>query len=138
MAAQIEQKDDNDIISSINITPMVDIILVLLIIFMVTASIIVTPAFKVDLPKASNTQEKVESPLTLSLTKDGELFLNGKKADDTLLQSFISSALTKNKDLVAIISADKQSFHGDVIHLIDIIKGMGVTKIALNIEKSAP
>ena len=121
-------------ITGINITPLVDITLVLLIIFMVTATFIVTPSIKVDLPKAATGDNTPSSPLALVLDKSGTLYLNGKPTDEEAVKAFIRSQLASNKQVQAVISADKSVSHGAVIHLIDIVKTEGVTKFAINVE----
>jgi biopolymer transport protein ExbD len=135
MAAALQNNSDDDIISDINVTPLVDIILVLLIIFMVTASVIVTPAIKVDLPKAANADDNPESTVSLILTRDRRLFLNGKPTTWLGMADSVARRQIKHPDLQAVISADKKVAHGDVIHLIDTIKGLGIVKFALNIER---
>ena len=135
MSITTNNRSDDDLITDINITPMVDIILVLLIIFMVTASVIVTPAIKIDLPKAANAEDNPESTFSLVLTKEGKLFLNGKETGWQELQDTAVKQAASNQNLQAIISADKEVTHGEVIHLIDVIKGAGINKFALNIEK---
>lgn len=129
------QNENDDAIVGINITPMVDIVLVLLIIFMVTTSVIVNQSIRVDLPKAANADESPQTTFALVLTTKGELFLNGKLIEERDLHEIIPARLAEDSDLKAIISADKECKHGDVIHLIDVIKGLGITKFALNIER---
>ena len=75
--SQFEDDDSGRMITEINVTPLVDIVLVMLIIFMVTTSYIVTPAIKVDLPKAATGSDQAKTTLGLTITKDGSLFLNG-------------------------------------------------------------
>src|SRR4249919_776529 len=86
-------------IVDINVTPLVDITLVLLIIFMVTASLIVNPAIKVDLPKAASGTEQTKTTLALTLNKEGVLFLNGERSSDEAVVRYIGSELPKNPDL---------------------------------------
>lgn len=129
------QNDNDDVIVGINITPMVDIVLVLLIIFMVTTSVIVSQSIRVDLPKAANADESPQSTVALVLTKEGEIFLNGREISERDLHEIIPAKLADDPDVKAIISADKECKHGDVIHIIDVIKGLGITKFALNIER---
>jgi biopolymer transport protein ExbD len=130
MAVSSETKQDNDIISEINITPMVDIILFLLIIFMVTSSIIMAPSIKVDLPRAANAESTELSKISIIFSRDLKLFLNGKETLWENLKDSILSELKKHKELQAIISADKEVPYGNVIQLIDIIKGLGIAKFA--------
>ena len=126
--------DSNGMIVGINVTPLVDITLVLLIIFMVTASYIVSPAIKVDLPKAASGTEQAKTTLALTLAKDGALYLNGERSNDELVVRYIHGELPKNPDLQAIIAADKVVSHGDVIHVIDLVKRSGVHRFALNVD----
>jgi biopolymer transport protein ExbD len=121
-------------ITEINVTPLVDIVLVLLIIFMVTTTYIVNPSIKVDLPKAATGSEQAKTTLGLTLTKEGGLFLNGDKTDDGGLRRFIAAELPKNPDLQAVIAADKVVPHGSVVHVIDLVKRAGIRKFAINVE----
>jgi biopolymer transport protein ExbD len=126
--------DDGQMIVGINVTPLVDITLVLLIIFMVTASYIVNPAIKVDLPKAASGSEQTKTTLALTIAKDGVVYLNGERASDGRIVDYIHGELPKNPDLQAIIAADKVVPHGDVIHVIDLVKRSGVHRFALNVD----
>ena len=125
---------DTGIIAGINVTPLVDITLVLLIIFMVTASYIVSPAIKVDLPKAASGSEQSKTTLGLTLMKDGALYLNGERSSDAAVVQYISGELPKNPDLQAIIAADRVVPHGDVVHVIDLVKRAGVHRFAINVD----
>ena len=127
--------DSGRMIVDINVTPLVDITLVLLIIFMVTASLIVNPAIKVDLPKAASGTEQVKTTLALTLTKDGALFLNGERSSDDAVVKYIGGELPKNPELQAIIAADRSVSHGDVVHIIDLVKRTGVHRFAINIDR---
>jgi biopolymer transport protein ExbD len=127
--------DEGGMISGINVTPLVDITLVLLIIFMVTATYIVRQAIQVDLPRAANAGESTGVTLAIILTKDGGIYVDGKKTDETGLTQVARDALAKDKDTRAIISADKNALHGAVVRVLDLIKGEGVSKFAINIEK---
>src|SRR5690348_1978980 len=86
-------------IADINVTPLVDITLVLLIIFMVTATYIVSPSIKVDLPKAASGSEQPKTTLALTLMKDGAVYLNGEHSDDAAVTRFIGQSLPANPDL---------------------------------------
>ena len=124
-------------ISGINVTPLVDITLVLLIIFMVTTTYIVNPSIKVDLPKAASGSDQTRTTLALTLTKDGQLYLNGDRSDEAQVVKQIAAELPKNPDLQAIIAADKVVSHGAVVHIIDFVKRAGVRKFAINVDSSA-
>ena len=126
--------DDNAMIVGINVTPLVDITLVLLIIFMVTASYIVSPAIKVDLPKAASGSDQTKTTLALTISKDNQVYLHGERSSDQKIVDYIHGELPKNPDLQAIIAADKVVSHGDVIHVIDLVKRSGVHRFALNVD----
>ncbi|HVU49343.1 MAG TPA: biopolymer transporter ExbD [Polyangia bacterium] len=126
--------DDNGMIVGINVTPLVDITLVLLIIFMVTASYIVSPAIKVDLPKAASGSDQTKTTLAITISRDNAVYLNGERSSDQRIVDYIHGELPKNPDLQAIIAADKVVSHGDVIHVIDLVKRSGVHRFALNVD----
>ena len=127
---------DDEGINSINVTPLVDITLVLLIIFMVTASYIVKETIEIELPRAAHGGETVQKTFALLVTKDGRYFLNGAQVDDTTLESALQQAKASGEDVQAIIGADKNATHGMVTHMLDVLKGAGVTKFAIQIEKA--
>lgn len=127
--------DDEQPISEINVTPFVDIILVVLIIFMVTTPIIMNPSVQINLPKAASGDETVPSQLNVSIDKLGDCFVNGKKSTNEELASETKSQVGKNPDIQAIVSADSDVTHGRVIEVIDTIKSSGVTKFAISIAK---
>ncbi len=126
-------RDDDDLISDINVTPFVDIVLVLLIIFMVTATYIVSRAIPVDLPKASS-GEDITTTLALTLTKTGDLYLDGRKVDEAAVKRAIASAQRGNRETRAVIAADKEVSHGRVVHIIDLVRRQGVSRFAINID----
>ena len=136
-ASAFEDDDSGRMITDINVTPLVDIVLVLLIIFMVTASYIVNPSIKVDLPKAASGTDQTRTSLALTLTKGGGLFLNGQKTDEPGVQTFIKEEIAKNPELQAIIAADRVVPHGTVVRMIDLVKRAGVRRFALNVEAAA-
>lgn len=132
MAGNSSSGNEDGMIVGINVTPLVDITLVLLIIFMVTASVIVTPAVEVELPRAATAEPTPESTLSLVLDRQERLFLNGKQATAAELDLHIARERAKNPELQAIIAADRSVSHGAVVQLIDRIKLAGVVKFALN------
>jgi biopolymer transport protein ExbD len=126
-------------ITDINVTPLVDITLVLLIIFMVTAPMIMnSPSIKVELPKAATGDETLKSTLALTLSRDPSgdvvIYANGEKTDENAVKAMIPDMLSKNKDLQAIIAADRGISYGNVVHIVDLVKSLGVHKFALNTD----
>ncbi len=135
MAGQVSSGDDDELISGINVTPLVDVVLVLLIIFMVTASYIVREAIEVDLPRAANAGEATGTTLAVVLTKDGGIYVDGVKRSEQELAQRAREAVGRDKETRAIISADRAALHGAVVRVIDVVKGEGVSRFAINIEK---
>jgi biopolymer transport protein ExbD len=126
--------DDDGLISGINVTPLVDVTLVLLIIFMVTAKIIVSQGLPMDLPKAAS-GEDVQTIFSVELTVDGKAQVDSKPIkDDEEIGPLARGARAKNKDLRAVIRADKKVEHGRVIHVLDLLKRAGVAKIAFAVS----
>jgi biopolymer transport protein ExbD len=121
-------------IAEINVTPMVDVMLVLLVIMIVSAQYIVSQSIKVELPKAASASESVASVAAVTLTKDGKVFYNQEAMNEGDLVNHFRSALAGNKDLNLIVSADKEVQHGRVVHVIDLAKLEGITKFAINVE----
>jgi biopolymer transport protein ExbD len=136
--AAFNKNNDEEVISSINIIPFVDIVLVLLIIFMVTSTAIVNAAIKVDLPKAANAGTAVEKTVNLVFTSERQLFLDGEEVSADEAAQTLRARAADNADLQAVISADKGLPYGEVVQLIDLVKSSGVTAFALNIERAQP
>jgi biopolymer transport protein ExbD len=133
MAGQIEQDDDG--INGINVTPLVDITLVLLIIFMVTAKLVMAPssALPLTLPKAA-TGETIQVVFAISLTKDGKAYIDGKPVpDDETIKSRAGDELAQHSDLRAVIQADGDVPHKRVIHVMDLLSQAHVTQIAFGV-----
>lgn len=125
---------DNDPIVDINITPLVDIILVVLIIFMVTATYIVAPSIKVTLPEAATGDASELTSLGLQLTSDGLLHLDGEPIDEGTLRATIRQAQAQDEEITCLIAADTDVPHGRVVWLLDVVKQEGVAKFAINID----
>ncbi len=133
MAGQPQDQDDEGI-NGINVTPLVDICLVLLIIFMVTATYIVKETIEVELPRAAHGGETVQKTFALLVTKEGKTYLNGAEVDDRALVAAVQDAKARGEDVQAIVGADRAAAHGAVTHLMDVLKGAGVTRFAIQIE----
>lgn len=127
--------DNEDPISGINVTPFVDIILVVLIIFMVTAPMIMKPSINVNLPEAASGEATTETLLQITMNALGAIQLNGKPSDLNEVEAFSKEVLVKKPDIQAVIAADKEVSHGKVVHLIDVIKKAGIKKFAISIDQ---
>ncbi|MES2640456.1 MAG: biopolymer transporter ExbD [Myxococcota bacterium] len=123
--------------TEINIVPLVDIVLVVLIIFMVTATYIVSPSIKVNLPEAATGENVEPSSLGITVAADGALYLDGAPVTEDALRAAVRAAKAASPDVVCLIAGDKESRHGDVTHVIDLVKQEGVAKFAINIDPLA-
>ena len=132
--------EEEDAIVDINITPFVDIILVVLIIFMVTATYIVEQSIKINLPSAATGEATESSSLAITLDSEKQLYLNGEATTEEQLRGAIQAAKKESQqqqppgDVVCLIGADHSVSHGDVVRIIDIVKQEGVAKFAINID----
>jgi biopolymer transport protein ExbD len=134
MAGQIGGQDDEPI-ASINVVPLVDIILVVLIIFMVTAPLVLKPTIPVNLPKASSGEESPPSPLNIAIGKDGAISVNGKIASLPEVTATVSQIVAEKPETAAILQADKTITLEKLTEIIDVVKAAGVKKVAFSIER---
>src|SRR4051794_2565489 len=116
---------DDDVISAINVTPLVDVVLVLLIIFMITAPVLYQSAIKVQLPKARSGEEAQKSPLNFTITKEGEVAWDKDKLDWDALGKRLATMGPGLAQETAVISADQATPHGTVIRLMDALRTAG-------------
>ncbi len=121
-------------ITDINVTPLVDIMLVLLIIFMLTANLIAKQAIEVELPKAAQGSTPTPTTLAVTLTRDGQMYLNGQPVTPDGLRTSVKAALRKDPKTQAIIAGDKDVSHGRVVWVLDVIKSLGVVSFAIQID----
>ena len=127
---------DDEPIAAINITPFVDIILVVLIIFMVTTPVIMNPNIKITLPKsAAGDADGAPPKFSFGITSKGEVYLNGQPIQEAEVAIKAKEALVKDKELTAIISADKDASHGRVMQVMGWIRREGISRFAFSIEK---
>jgi biopolymer transport protein ExbD len=137
MAASAQNGDD-DAIVGINVTPLVDVMLVLLVIFMVTARWIVSQSVPLDLPKAASGTE-VQTIFAVEMYSSGEISVDKTKLpNDDALFDLARQAHLKNNELRAVIKADSTVQHGRVIRILDLLKQAGVSKIAFGVSPVPP
>ncbi len=127
--------DDNGPISSINVTPFVDVVLVLLVIFMVTAPLLMQDSIGIHLPKAASSDRKLTSKMGVAVTRQGQILLNGVLASPEAVTVRVREAMEKDPETQALISADGDARHADVVRAIDLIKSAGMSRFAIQIEK---
>jgi biopolymer transport protein ExbD len=121
-------------IVGINVTPMVDVVLVLLVIMMVSATYIVSQSLKVELPKAQSSDEAVASVAAVTIAKGGGIYFNQEPITEAALIAKLRSAVGQNPEVNLIVSADRAVTHGEVVHVIDLAKTEGITRFAINVE----
>src|SRR5450432_1299265 len=122
------------IIAEINVTPLVDIMLVLLIIFMLTANLIAKQAIEVELPRASQATALNPTTLAITLSRDGTLYLNGKMTAPPTFRDAVAAAVAKDPKTQAIIAGDKAVSHGRIVWVLDVVKSLGITSFAIQID----
>ena len=129
------ETQDDGVVSGINVTPLVDITLVILIIFMVTAHFVNDMGVKVQLPKASATEMNPTPALTVTVAKDGKIFLMGQKVDTNGLRAQMAREAKLNPGVRVIVAADEALIYKNVVQILDAIKAAGVSRVALSSEK---
>ncbi len=136
MAADFSQQDsDLEPISGINITPFVDVVLVLLVIFMVTAPIVLKDSLNIKLPTAASLDQKTSQPLGVVITKTGQILISGKPVTQESLTELVRAVLITDPQASAVIAADTDARHGDVVKAIDWLKQSGMNQFAIQIER---
>ena len=123
------------VFDSINITPLTDIFLVLLIIFMVTTSVTIEAASHVDLPLAENTAPENKGVI-VTYTTQHELFENSKDVPERELLSSLREALGKVDQKIVVFQGDRKVLLGDMVRILNIAKGAGATQIAIAAKRA--
>lgn len=122
--------------SNINITPLVDIFLVLLIIFMITSTVLDRQEIKIHLPKAANAGTEAPKASGLVMDKEKNLFLDGVPSDSASIVLRLQDAVKRNPEHQVLIAADQDLAYREIIRLIDIVRGAGITNYALKVVRS--
>jgi len=136
MGVEVTKNKSNGI-HDINITPFVDVVLVLLVIFMITAPMMVKDSLNIKLPASESSDASEPFRLGIALNRQGQVLLNGEFVSFDGLAAEATIALTNNAKVQALISADEDSRHGDVIKVLDTIKKAGIDNFAFQIERQA-
>lgn len=131
MAAQLN--DSDEILTGINVTPLVDVTLVLLVILMITASYVVSKSIPMELPRGA-TGETTAATVSVSVDANGRLFLDADPIDEAHLRERIRSVRAQNPDAQAVIAADGQTDHRHVVHVIDVLRQEQITNFAINVQ----
>ena len=132
MALKMNDNDQDNIMSEINMTPLIDIMLVLLIIFMVTSSITLESGLDIDIPKTkSKTTSHKGNAVIISLNSSGQISVQGKKTSMDTLEIDIKAALISAKSSLVVFEGDQSSKLGSAIEIMDIAKAAGAEKFAI-------
>lgn len=129
----LQREDNSDIVAEINITPLTDIFLVLLIIFMITSSAIVESGGRVNLPSAVKTQSEPRGT-TVTITPSHEIYVNQKKVTETNLENSLRDVLSTSPDKVVILRGDREVLLGEAVKVLSIVKKAGASEIAIAAE----
>ena len=126
-------QNDGEPITAINVTPLVDVCLVLVIIFMAVAPMAVTLGIKVLESRPSNQEGKasVDENVQIKIALDGGITVNGTKTDGMTFRSILAGALTRSKDKMVIVTADAKNHVGQVVEVLDASKQAGALKLAV-------
>ncbi|WP_394823654.1 ExbD/TolR family protein [Pendulispora albinea] len=117
----------------INVTPLVDVVLVLLIVLMVTANFLAAQSIPLDLPKGSSGEE-VGTTLAVSVDKEGAIFVDGQPSNEEGLHRAAHAALTKDANARAVIAADGRNTHARVVKVMDILREEKIVRFAIQVE----
>lgn len=126
-------ENGSNIMAEINITPLTDIFLVLLIIFMITSSAMIESGGKVNLPKAVATKSETRGT-TVTLTPKKEIYLNQQKVTEDTLEPALKEALAASAEKIVILRGDKDVLFGDTVKVMSMIKRAGASEIAIAAE----
>ncbi len=125
--------DGDEPITYINVIPLVDVMLVLLIVFMLTASFISTPSVPVTVPKSYTAEATAPASEALVLTREGDVYFRKKKTDLEGLRKELREAAALHSDLRVVLSADAGTPHARVVELLDLARASGVKRLALGV-----
>lgn len=123
-------------IVGINMTPMVDIVLVLLVILMVSSTYIVSQSLKVNLPTSASSDGAPPSTAVVSIAADGALRLNSQPLDEEALGAQLGGLRQASPDLTVVISADRDAPHGRVVRVMDLARQQRIASFAVQVERS--
>lgn len=131
---KLDEKSDEDIVAEINITPLTDIFLVLLIIFMITSSALIETGANIALPEVSKT-ETVSRNVVVTLTSQHEIYVNQKLVSERNFEEELKRSLEGSSDKVVILEGDKDAILGDAVRILQMAKSAGAEQIAIAAEK---
>ena len=132
-----EENPDDGVVAEINITPLTDVFLVLLIIFMVTSSVVANQSKQVDLPGAE-VHENTPQGVTVTVLEDGSMLVNDVPTGDAQLFGALEKALSDTREKIVILRGDKKVLLGQAVNILDVAQQAGATGIALATKPPPP
>ena len=133
-SATVGRSRRNQIITGINITPLVDVVLVLLVVLMVVSTYIVSQAMKVELPKAATKDQVNQEPLTITILRDGSIRLNDQPIEEANLLDELRLVYRSRPEAPIVISADRAVPYGRAVQFVDYARQAGATQFAIKVE----
>jgi biopolymer transport protein ExbD len=122
-------------IVGINVTPMVDVVLVLLVIMMVSATYVVAKSLKVDLPKSQTSDGSAATTAVVSIQENGDYHWNDAKVNEEELVANLKRASTESRETTVVVSADAKTDHGAVVHVMDLARRESITRFAVQVAQ---
>jgi biopolymer transport protein ExbD len=135
MSTNYSSLEDDGTVTGINVTPMVDIMLVLLVVFMVTASFVSESILKINIPKTADAETSATPSLAVAINEKGEFFLKNVKQNPEGLKAGLAREVSFNPNVRVTLSADSKLPYQQVVDVLDIIKQAGVAHVALASQK---
>ncbi len=133
MASKTNDSSD-EMITGINVTPLVDVVLVLLVIFMITAPVLYQSAIRVELPKAASGEKTEHITLKFTMLKDGTIALGNERISRDQVVDVVKKSVQTDPTANAVIAAESSLPHGEVIGFIDLLKTNGLTRFAIGVD----
>ena len=115
----------------LNLTPLIDVVLLQLIFFMLTSSFIMQPGIKINLPQAVTTEKIEKREIFVSISKEGNIFYKEKPVSLNVFEKMLSKKVRKNGEIILVIKGDAEAKHGRIVQVMDISRKVGVEKIAI-------
>lgn len=131
-------QNDDDMITGINVTPLVDVTLVLLVVLMITAGYIVSKAIPMELPKGATGEDGTPTTLAVSIDGAGRVYLDAVAIDREALRQKVRAASASDPETRAIIAADGHVAHAEVVAVMDLLRQERVTRFAINVDPATP
>lgn len=126
--------ESDSLLAEMNVIPLVDVVLVILIIFMISAPVLMKAGFQVELPKGQAGDTLKDKNLTISISAEGQLAVDGRPIDEKTLKDLVLVKMAQHGDIMVVLSADRLVQHGVVVRVMDLVKGWGIKRIGIAVD----